>query len=144
MPTQYMQALYYREFGGAQPVRDYLDRLDARERAILLGQVDMLNRLRLVDPPLGHPHSSQVDGQLRELRCHIGRYHYRIFYQRSENFFLLLHIIRKATAALPQGDIDVAKARWEDFKARMDADPRRPPRPIGDDAPPPAFRKQSP
>ena len=141
MPSEYMQALYYRDRDGAQPVKGYLGGFSPEERAILLGQVDMLNRLKLTDPPLPYPLSSQVDGPLRELRCHLGRYHHRIFYQRSENFFILLHIIQKNTRTLPKGDINEAKARWDDFKVRMNADPRMPPRPAGDDAPPPSFRK---
>ncbi|HEX9467824.1 MAG TPA: type II toxin-antitoxin system RelE/ParE family toxin [Acidimicrobiia bacterium] len=87
------------------------------------------------DPPLPFPHSSQVDGQLRELRCHYGRDLYRIFYQRSEAFFVLLHAIEKRTGALPAADIELAKARFEDFRQRMDIKPRRPPRAAGHDAP---------
>lgn len=61
------------------------------------------------DPPLPFPHSSQVDGQLRELRCHYGRDLYRILYQRSGNLFVLLHALEKRTGTLPQTDIDIAK-----------------------------------
>ncbi len=98
-------------------------------------KIGLLNRLTSTDPPLPFPHSSQVDGQLRELRCHYGRDLYRILYQRSGNLFILLHMIEKRTRALPKADVEVAQARFEDFRQRMDAKPRQPPRAAGRDAP---------
>ncbi len=56
------------------------------------------------------------------LRCHYGPVLYRILYRRSKNLFVLLHMLRKNTGAIPTGDIQTAHARWEDFKARMDAE----------------------
>jgi phage-related protein len=82
-------------------------------------KVNLLNRMARNDPPLPFPHSSQVDGQLRELRWHYGRDLYRILYQRSGNLFVLLHAIEKRTGALPQAEIVIAKERFEDFRVRM-------------------------
>jgi phage-related protein len=48
---------------------------------------------------------------------------------------VLLHIFQKNTAKIPQADIELAQERWDDFKSRMDAKPRRKPRAIGHDAP---------
>jgi phage-related protein len=48
---------------------------------------------------------------------------------------VLLHIFRKDRGKIAPEDIAVANARWQDFKARMDADRRRPPRAAGHDAP---------
>jgi phage-related protein len=135
VPKTNMVSIFYRMSDGSQPVDDFIDGLLPAHQAALDGKIEMLNRLTIASPPLPHPHSSQVRGQLRELRCHYGNVLYRIFYQRSGNFFILLHIIRKDTDALPEADIAIAQARWEDFQARMNADPRRPPRAMGDDAP---------
>jgi phage-related protein len=60
---------------------------------------------------------------------------YRVLYRRSKNLFILLHMLRKNTGKLPASDIEIARTRWTDFKARMDARPRRPPRAAGGDAP---------
>jgi phage-related protein len=60
---------------------------------------------------------------------------YRVLYQRSGNLFVLLHAMEKRTGALPQADNDLAKKRFEDFRARMDQQHRRPPRAAGHDAP---------
>ena len=49
---------------------------------------------------------------------------------------VLLHAPEKDTGSVPQGDIDLAKQRMVDFKRRMDAIRRTPPRAAGKDAPP--------
>jgi phage-related protein len=48
---------------------------------------------------------------------------------------VLLHVFRKATAKVPDAEIRIADQRWQDFKARMDADRRMGPRAAGRDAP---------
>lgn len=118
-----------------EPVNEYINGLAPVRQEELDFKIGLLNRLTSSDPPLPFPHSSQVDGQLRELRCHYGRDLYRVLYQRSGNLFVLLHAIEKRTGALPQTDIDIAKARFVDFRERMDTQPRRRPRPAGHDAP---------
>jgi phage-related protein len=135
MPSQLMRAIYYRAADGSEPVREFVDGLPIRCQVLLDNQVDLLNRLTTGDPPLAFPHSSQVRGELRELRCHCGRNLYRILYRRSVNLFLLLHIFQKNSAAIPDQEIAITVDRWDDFRARMDAEPRKPPRPAGHDAP---------
>jgi phage-related protein len=44
-------------------------------------------------------------------------------------------MFRKDTGRLPPRDIEIAKQRWADFKTRMDAERRVPPRAAGHDAP---------
>jgi hypothetical protein len=50
--------------------------------------------------------------------------------------FEKLHAIEKDTGAVPRSDIDLAKQRMADFRRRMDAIRRTPPRGAGKDAPP--------
>lgn len=57
-----MQAVYYRDPSGIEPVRDFLEDLAPRLRETLLLQIDRLNMLEASDPPLAFPHSSQVEG----------------------------------------------------------------------------------
>jgi hypothetical protein len=45
------------------------------------------------------------------------------------------HIFAKRSAKIDKRDIRIAQERWEDFRARMDAQPRVPPRAAGHDAP---------
>jgi phage-related protein len=102
---------------------------------VLDNQIERLNMLRPNDPPLPFPWSSQLEGELRELRCHYGPELYRVIYRRSRNLFVLLHIFRKDTGKVPEVELRIARERWDDFKARMDAERRRRPRAAGHDAP---------
>lgn len=84
------QAVYYRSAGGSEPVAEFLDQefpleprkkkpgarelqAAATKRITIDLQIDRLNGLANEDPPLPFPHTSQIDGPLRELRCHYGR-----------------------------------------------------------------------
>jgi phage-related protein len=130
-----LQAIYYRAADGSEPVRDFIDGLDVRRKAALLRQIDRLNGLSDSIPHLPFPHSSQVAGELRELRCHMGSEHYRVLYRRSDRLLVLLHVFAKRTGKLPPAEIKIADERWDDFKKRMEAEPRKPPRAVGHDAP---------
>jgi phage-related protein len=129
------QAIYYRDRRGRQPVEEFIDGLPLKHQAAVDLAIDRLNGLPPGEPPLAFPATSQVDGELRELRCHYGPVLYRVLYRRSRNLFILLHMLRKNTGKISASDVGTARTRWEDFKARMDAQPRRPPRAAGDDAP---------
>jgi phage-related protein len=130
-----LQAVYYRDADGVEPVLDFIASLDSKRRAALSRQLDRLNDLSDAMPHLPFPHSSQVDGELRELRCHMGSEHYRVLYRRSKHLIVLLHAFPKTTGKLPAGEIKIAQMRWDDFKVRMDARPPKPPRAAGHDAP---------
>lgn len=54
---------------------------------------------------------------------------------------MLLHAIEKRTGAIPVADVELAKRRMADFKQRMDAQRRVPPRAAGKDAPPRSRRR---
>lgn len=73
--------------------------LDAKRRAALR-QIDRLNDLSDAMPHLPFPHSSQVVGELRELRCHMGSDHYRVLYRRSGRLIMLLSEIVSTAANL--------------------------------------------
>lgn len=130
-----LQAVYYRADDGSEPVNDFISKLTVKRQVVLDNQIERLNMLAPGDPPLPFPHSSQIEGELRELRCHYGRELYRILYRRSRNIIVLLHIFRKDTGRVAEADKQIALDRWEDFKDRMDAERRRRPRAAGADAP---------
>lgn len=131
-----IQPKYYRDGRGREPVNDFIDGLPPKHQRALDNQIDRVRELcDSQNRDLPFPHSSQVDGPLRELRCHYGNTLYRILYRHSGNFVVLLHAIFKNTKKIPPEDIAIANARWEDFKKRMDAKPRVPPRAAGADAP---------
>lgn len=130
------QAVFYRDRQGRQPVDEFLDTLPDKAAAKLDDAIDEhLNGQPPEAPPPSFPASSQIVGELRELRVRFARTRYRILYQRSDNLIVLLHAFEKHSGAAPRGDVDLAVARMTDFRERMDRQPRRPPRAAGGDAP---------
>jgi phage-related protein len=65
----------------------------------------------------------------------MGSEHYRVLYRRSGRLSVLLHAFRKTKSKVPPAEIKIAQSRWADFKARMNAKPRKPPRAVGHDVP---------
>lgn len=78
-----LRAVYYRAPEGSEPVNKFIDGLSVKRQVALDNQIDRLNMLTTANPHLPFPHSSQVEGELCELRCHFGRELYRILYRRS-------------------------------------------------------------
>jgi phage-related protein len=117
-----MQAVYYRAAHGSEPVDEFIEALrNPDKQAALDNQIERLNLLRPNDPSLPFPWSSQLEGEFRELRCHYGSELYSVIYRRSRNPFVLLHMFRTDTGQVRKAELRVARQRWEDFKARMDA-----------------------
>lgn len=132
----FTQAVFYRDRRGRQPVDEFIGALSDKAAAKVADAIDEhLNGRSPEAPPAPFPASSQIAGELRELRVRFARTRYRVLYQRSGNLIVLLHAFEKHSGAAPRSDIDIAAARMEDFRERMDRRPRRPPRAVGDDAP---------
>jgi phage-related protein len=131
------QAVYYCDARGAEPVDEFIQALPSKRAAKIDDFVqEHLNGQPPEAPPPPFPVTSQIEGELRELRVRFANTRYRILYQRSENLVVLLHALEKDTEAIPRADIELAKQRMADFKRRMDAIRRTPPRAVGKDAPP--------
>lgn len=131
------QAVYFRDKRGLEPVNRFLDALPPKRAAKIDGYVDeYLNGKPLDAPPPEFPITSQIDGELRELRVRFANTRYRLLYQRSGSLFVLLHAFEKNTGAVPSAEKALAMRRIADFKRRMNAEPRVPPRAAGKDAPP--------
>lgn len=130
------RAIYYRDKRGAEPVDEFIEALPAKRAAKVDDHVEEhLNGRAPGAPPPEFPISSQIEGELRELRIRFANTRYRILYQRSGNLIVLLHAFEKNTGAVPASEKALAKRRMADFKRRMDAKPRKPPRAAGKDAP---------
>ena len=136
------QAVYYRDARGDEPVDRFVESLPTKQRAKVDDYIeDHLNDKPPGAPPPEFPISSQIAGELRELRVRFANTRYRILYRRSGNLVVLLHAVEKHTGSLPASDIDLAKRRMADFKRRMNVPRRSPPRAAGKDAPPRSRRR---
>jgi len=134
------QAVFYRDRRGQEPVDDFLEEL-LKAQPLPAAKIDdaieeHLNGRDPRDPPPEFPATSQIAGELRELRVRFARTRYRVLYQRSRNLIVLLHIFEKNTGSVSASDRQKAEKRMADFQARMDERPRRRPRAAGRDAPP--------
>lgn len=130
------QATYYRDKRGVEPVDRFIEALPAKRAEKIGDQIEEhLNGRPLEAPPPGFPITSQIDGELRELRVRFGGARYRVLYQRSESLVVLLHAFEKNTGSVPLSEIATARWRMADFKKRMNDTPRKPPRAAGHDAP---------
>jgi phage-related protein len=138
------QAVYYRDRRGAEPVDQFLEQLlvtSAAAAAKVDAYVDeYLNGRSSGAPEPEFPITSQIEGELRELRVRFAKTRYRVLYQRSANLVVLLHAFEKNTGAVPTSEKVKTQRRFADFQARMDARPRVPPRAAGQDAPAKARR----
>lgn len=139
-----IQAVFYRDADGCEPVDVFLEEL-LKAQPLAAAKIDdaieeHLNGRQPDAPPPEFPITSQIDGELRELRVRFARIRYRLLYQRSGNLVVLLHAFEKNTGAVLVRDCEKAKRRMADFRARMDAERRRSPRAAGRDAPPKSRR----
>jgi phage-related protein len=135
------QAVYYRDVSGVEPVNDFIESLPTKRAAKIDDHVEEhLNGRPPEAPPPAFPVTSQIEGELRELRVRFANTRYRLLYQRSDSLVVLLHAFEKHTGAVSEADKRLAQRRMQDFKARMDAERRMPPRAAGKDAPPPSRR----
>lgn len=130
------QAIYYRDNRGLEPVSEFIEALPMKRAAKIDAYVEqhLSGREPWAAPP-EFPITSQIAGELRELRVRFANTRYRLLYQRSGNLVVLLHAFEKDTGAVPRADIALARQRMLDFKRRMNARPRKPPRAVGQDAP---------
>lgn len=129
------QAIYYRDQCGVEHVDEFIEALPTKRAAKIDDHVEEHLNGRAPDaPPPEFPISSQIEGELRELRIRFANTRYRILYQRSGNLIILLHAFEKSTGAVPASEKALAKRRMADFKRRMNAKPRKPPRAAGKDA----------
>ncbi|TAK21303.1 MAG: hypothetical protein EPO26_15350 [Chloroflexota bacterium] len=135
-PDTRLRAVFYRASDGVEPVNDFINGLTERHQAAVDDQIERVNLLTVGHPHLPFPFGSQVEGEFRELRCHFGSTLYRILYRRSRQFVVLLHMFTKRTDTIPEGEKRISRDRWEDYRKRMNEQPRTPPRAIGQDAPP--------
>ncbi len=134
------QAVFYRDAKGGEPVDAFLGKL-LRTQPLAAAKIDdaieeHLNGRNPDAPPPEFPITSQIDGELRELRVRFARTRYRLLYQRSGNLMVLLHAFEKNTGVVSASDQGRARRRMADFETRMNAARRRPPRAAGRDAPP--------
>lgn len=86
----------------SEPVGQFIDLLPHKRAAKIDDYIEEhLNGQAPDAPPPEFPISSQIEGELRELRIRFANKRYRILYQRSGNLIVLLHGFEKNTERCP-------------------------------------------
>ena len=103
------QIHFYEDHRGKSPVLDFLNTLNAKDKA------KVNNLLRLLEefgPNLGMPHARQIEGRLWELRPGDNRLFYFLYIDRK---FVLLHGFRKQSMKTPEKEIATALRRMKEI-----------------------------
>jgi hypothetical protein len=88
------QAVCYRDSLGGEPAGEFIQALPPRHAAKIDDFTEEhLNGRPPQEPPAAFPITSQIEGELRELRVRFANTRYRILCQRPENLAVLLHAI---------------------------------------------------
>lgn len=107
---------YYRDAGGSEPAKDFMDSLPANTQAKILRIIRMLRDYGAL---LKEPYTRQVRGKIRELRIKDAQGNIRILYfTYTGRRFILLHGFIKKTDKTPERDIELAEKRMDDFIQR--------------------------
>ncbi len=107
---------FYQDARQRRPVKEWLDELDAKDRARVLRTANLLAEH---GTQLGMPYSRHVRGKIWELRISAGRRDYRVLYFAwVDRRFVLLHAFAKQTAKTPTTDLDIADRRLADHQSR--------------------------
>lgn len=106
---------YYVE-NAKSPVVEFLNKLNSKEQAKILREIDLLQDFGLF---LGSPHIKKLEGQynkLWELRIKQSTNDFRVFFfSFNQGKFVLLHGIRKTTDTTPKNALEVSLKRLNNY-----------------------------
>ena len=116
------QVEYYKKVNGKIPVVDYLLSLNAKMRAKVFSEIELLEQH---GTNLREPYAKQIKGKkykdLFELRIKFSNDISRIFYFTfKNNTFVLLHGFTKKSEKTPEKELDKALRYKEDYERRCD------------------------
>lgn len=111
------EVIFYEEKNGDCPVEEFMNSLDVKMRAKMVGLLELLeekgNQLR-------EPYSKPIDDGIFEIRCKVGNNITRVLYFfYYEGKIVLTNGFVKKTQKTPSEEIKLAKERRADFKERM-------------------------
>lgn len=95
---------------GREPVLEYIEKLDSKNKAKVLKYIEFL---REHQGYLDEPYSKHIVGKIRELRVDFSGDRHRVFYFAfMHKVIILLHAFRKKTDKTPQSEIKKANANY--------------------------------
>lgn len=108
----YKIKFYRNSINGKDVVRDYIRRLDKKDRSKIIKYIELL---RSSGGHLDEPYSRHIRGKIRELRVDFSHNRYRIFYFTFiQKKIIILHAFLKKTKKTPENEIDRALKHYHD------------------------------
>ncbi|MDP3800014.1 MAG: type II toxin-antitoxin system RelE/ParE family toxin [bacterium] len=109
---EYKVKFYRDSLNGKEPILEYIDKLDIKNKAKVLKYIDFL---REHEGYLDEPYSKHITGKIRELRVDFARNRHRIFYFTFVGKkIILLHVFLKKTNKTPLSEIKKATENYKD------------------------------
>lgn len=110
----------YESASGRSPVAEFIRQQPVKDQVLIDNKIRML---ATIGPTLGMPHAKNLDKEgLWELRGRGTRGNYRMLYCffASEKTFVLVHGILKQRGPVPHNDLDTARRRMWEYRARRE------------------------
>lgn len=108
----YTAKFYINSKNGKEPVLEYIECLDAKNKAKVIKYIDFLLQH---NGYLDEPYAKHIIGKIRELRVDFSSKKHRIFFFASVNkIIILLHAFTKRTAKTPRKEIEKAMENYLD------------------------------
>ena len=109
------ELIFYTTAHEESPVDEFLDALGSKQRAKVQR---FLGHLKAIGPDLARPYADALRGKIRELRVPYGRQHFRLLYFFCGKTIVVTSGFVKKTAEVPEGEIERAVRRMEDWTYR--------------------------
>lgn len=107
-----LDAIFFKSEGGAEPVRAWLFTLTKEDRKQIGEDIAYVQ----YKWPLGKPRVDHLQGPIWEVRTTLKTRIARVMFAVETNIMLLLHGVIKKTTAADQADINLALARYKEWK----------------------------
>jgi phage-related protein len=108
-----LQVKFFRNEGGTEPVREWLLELGKSDRRLIGEEIKTVQ----LGWPLGMPLVRKLSPHLWEIRIRLPNRIARVLFTIDDSVMLLLHGFIKKSQAIPQEDLDVAKARLRQVRS---------------------------
>src|SRR5437868_10739979 len=103
---------FFAERDGSLPVKKWLDSLSEEIRGKVLAKINLLAEH---GPTLDHPHTSQIEAKMREVRVRFWDTRYRVLYFFDPNRVgVLLHGFTKNTQVVEEADKKIGRSRMNE------------------------------
>jgi phage-related protein len=107
-----MKVSYYTTASGKRPVVEYIKKLHKKEKAELIGALEMIEKYGFDAPRVAF---RQIKGKLWEIKIERGLSH-RVFYASvSIHEIVLLHAYQKKSQKAPNREIKLAESRMKEI-----------------------------